>query len=148
MINGELDKIKIKLSLKPIKVLIYNQGHDQIYDFMLSKSLTISDLLLITRRLFNLHETIKEHKGEVLPKPFFTINNTRYDENQQHNITLEELGIDDYSILSFGLEIVFPGGQLSRTVMHANNHSNINQLNEKEIVASIFRRFDASLHEE
>ncbi|MCO1604611.1 hypothetical protein [Desulfosporosinus nitroreducens] len=147
LINGELDMIRKKLSFKPINVLIYHHGHDQIYNFVLSKTLTISDLILITRRLFNLHETTKDYKGEVQPKPFFKINDTRYDEEQRHDITLEELGIDEHSTLLFGLDIVFPGGQLTRTVMHANNNSNIHQLSETEIVASIFRRFDASLDE-
>jgi len=147
LFNGELDSIKEKLDSKPLKVLIYSHGHDQIYDFVLSKNLTVSDLLLITRRLFNLHETIREFHGELQPYPFFEINNIRYDEKQQHDTTLEELGIEDYATLIFGIDIVFPRGAITRSVMHANQYSAIRPESVAEIVSSIFKKIEAGLRE-
>jgi hypothetical protein len=144
ILNGELQGLLERLRHDPIQVLVYYHGNDAIYNFPLSKHVTVYDLLLMTRRLFGLEETTVAYKGAVHVKPYIKINNIRYDEQRQHTLTLGELGVVDGSCLSMGMDIHFPKANMFRSVMYANNKSSV-QLDPHTILTAIFGKFDANV---
>ncbi|WP_167345568.1 hypothetical protein [Paenibacillus riograndensis] len=144
-INGELDAIQEKLKGKPINVLFYYHGHDRIYNLKISKELNVSMLLLLVRRLFKLHEITKEHKGTVQIKPYFLINNNRFDEKTEHDLTMEELGLIDGSCITLGLDFLFQGNQITRSIMYLNKDLSPQLPDQKSIIKNVFVRFDSTI---
>lgn len=145
LINGELDLLNTKMRANPINVLLYSFDSESVYNIKLSLDLTVADVLLIIRRIFNLQEATSEHKGEILINPYFMIGNDKIEEEARSQTTLGELGIKNSSVICFGLEIVFVKRYLSRNIMFLNKNSKEKSLEKKDILEKIFTRFNNSI---
>jgi len=146
----DIQLVAAKLNLKNrsaeehINILFYSSKYDKMYDLPVSKKITVDDLLDIFSSFFHLSREFTRLRGLMRIYHYIIFDGNEYGKNEINNMTLEDIGIKDFSLVNYCLEYYNTENRMSDKVMQFITPNN-NNSDKKQLIKNLFNTFDLSL---